>query len=65
MIARRILAGSILLACLAAHGEPPNPKIVARYKEMLAARPVEGTVLDRLWQLFLDQNRTTELIDEY
>ena len=65
MIARRILAGSILLACLAAQAEPPNPKIVERYKQMLAARPTEGTALDRLWQLFLDQNRTTELIDEY
>ena len=28
MIAGRILAGSILLASLATHGEPPNPKIV-------------------------------------
>ena len=65
MIARRILAGSILLASLAAHGEPPNPKIVERYKQMLAARPTEGTALDRLWQMFLEQNRTTELIDEY
>ena len=65
MIARRILAGFIFLAALAAQGEPPNPKIVERYKEMLAAHPAEGTALDRLWQLFLEQNRTTELIDEY
>ncbi|MEO7319013.1 MAG: tetratricopeptide repeat protein, partial [Chthoniobacteraceae bacterium] len=65
MIARRILAGSILLASLSAHGEPPNPKIVARYKEMLAAKPAEGTALDRLWQIFLDQNQTAELIAGY
>lgn len=65
MIVRRILAGSILVASLAAHAEPPNPKIVARYKEMLAAKPVEGTALDRLWQLFLDQNQTAELIASY
>ncbi len=65
MIPRRILAGSILLASLAAHGEPPNPKIVARYQEMLAAKPVEGTALDRLWQLFLEQNQTAELIASY
>ena len=65
MIARRILAGSIFLAAVAAQGEPANPKIIERYKQMLAARPTEGTALDRLWQLFLDENRTTELIEEY
>ena len=65
MIARRILAGSILVASLTAQAEPPNPKIVARYQEMLAAKPTEGTALDRLWQLFLDQNKTAELIDGY
>jgi tetratricopeptide (TPR) repeat protein len=65
MIVRRILAGSIVAACLVAQAEPVNPKIVARYKEMLAARPTEGTALDRLWKIYLDENRTNELIDEY
>ena len=65
MISRCILAGSILLASVAAHAEPPNPRIVERYKEMLAAKPAEGTALDRLWQLFLDQNQTAELIASY
>lgn len=65
MIARHLLAGSIVFASLAAMAEPPNPKIVQRYKEMLAAKPVAGTVLDRLWQLFLDQNQTAELIASY
>ena len=53
MIVRRILAGSIVAACLVAQAEPVNPKIVARYKEMLAARPTEGTALDRLWKIYL------------
>ena len=65
MIVRRILAGSIWLAALAAQAEPPNPKIVERYKQMLAAKPSEGTALDRLWQLFLEQNATAELIASY
>jgi predicted Zn-dependent protease len=65
MILRRILAGSIVAVCLVAQAEPVNPKIVARYKEMLAARPTEGTALDRLWKIYLDENRTNELIDEY
>ena len=65
MIVRRILAGSIVAACLVAQAETVNPKIVARYKEMLAARPTESTALDRLWKIYLDENRTNELIDEY
>ena len=41
MIAGRILAGSIMLACLAAHGEPPNPKIVARLTALATSMDAE------------------------
>lgn len=43
----------------------PSPKIIERYKQMLAASPVEGTALDRLWKIYADQGQTGQLLDEY
>jgi tetratricopeptide (TPR) repeat protein len=68
MRGRRFLAGSMVAICVSAgvaRGDALNPKVVERYKQMLAARPAEGTALDRLWQMFVEQNRTNELIEEY
>lgn len=63
---RRFLAGLILAASLPAWAaEPANPKIIERYKQMLAANPAEGTALERLWKIYLDQNATQGLIGEY
>lgn len=57
---------SLLLLAPGAHAEtPPSPKIVERYKQMLAANPVEGTALDRLWKIYADQGQTGQLLDEY
>lgn len=57
---------SLLLVALSAHGQAPaSPKIVERYKQMLAANPAEGTALDRLWKIYADQGQTGQLLDEY
>ncbi len=40
-------------------------RLIARYKSMLAANPVEGMALDRLWQAASDQGQTAALLDEY
>ncbi len=51
---------------LAAPGDAPvSEKVIERYKQMLAANPVEGTALDRLWKAFNDAGKTGQLIDEY
>lgn len=54
-----------LLASALAHAEPLAPKVVERYQQMLAANPVEGTALDRLWSAYSDQGKTAELLAEY
>ena len=54
-----VLAGAL------AHGEPLPPKVIERYQQMLAANPVEGTALDRLWSAFSEQGRTAELLADY
>ena len=53
------------LLCLSAfaRAEPANPKILARYKQMLAANPVEGIALERLWKSALDENQLIDGLD--
>ncbi|MEI9894291.1 MAG: hypothetical protein WDN28_10500 [Chthoniobacter sp.] len=60
-----LLFSLFLLAPGARAETPPSPKIIERYKQMLAATPVEGTALDRLWKIYSDQGQTGQLIDEY
>ena len=63
---RLLLFLSLLLLAPGARAEtPPSPKIVERYKQMLAANPVDGTALDRLWKIYADQGTTGQLLDEY
>lgn len=63
---RQPLLLSLLLVALSAHGQAPaSPKIVERYKQMLATNPAEGTALDRLWKIYADQGQTGQLLDEY
>ena len=64
MHTRRTIA-ILLLAAALAQAEPANPKIVERYKQMLATNPVEGVALDRLWKIALDEGTTERLIAEY
>jgi predicted Zn-dependent protease len=57
---------SLLLLAPGVQAETPvSPKIIERYKQMLAANPVEGTALDRLWKIYADQGQTGQLLDEY
>ncbi len=59
-----MLAISVLAASLA-FAEPVNPKIIERYKEMLAANPAEGVALERLWKAAVEGGTTDALIVEY
>src|SRR5688572_21939905 len=61
---RSTLAILLLLAAFA-QGEPPNPKIVERYKQMLAGNPVEGIALERLWNSAVEAGSTQALIAEF
>ena len=54
-----------LMLASAACAEAPSPRVVQRYKEMLAANPVEGVALDRLWKIAIEAGQTDELIAEY
>ncbi len=40
-------------------------RIAERYKAMLAANPVEGMALDRLWKSYEDRGFTGNLLDQY
>src|SRR5205823_10441696 len=63
---RRPLIFFLLLLALSARGEaPPSPKIIERYKQMLAENPTEGTALERLWKIYVDKGQTGQLLDEY
>jgi tetratricopeptide (TPR) repeat protein len=42
-----------------------NARLIERYQAMLAANPVEGLALDRLWKAAQDQGATAMLLDEY
>lgn len=59
MLATAVLAASLAFA------EPVNPRIIARYKEMLAANPAEGVALERLWKAAVEGGITDALIAEY
>jgi tetratricopeptide (TPR) repeat protein len=60
-----LLFSLLLLAPVAQAQSTPSPKIIERYKQMLAANPVEGTALDRLWKIYADQGQTGQLLDEF
>jgi hypothetical protein len=47
--------------CQRGAGEALNPKVVERCKQKFAAWPAEGTALDQLWQMFVEQNSSGSL----
>ncbi|HEX8295220.1 MAG TPA: tetratricopeptide repeat protein, partial [Chthoniobacteraceae bacterium] len=61
---RRTFA-TLLLLTAPLQAQVGSEKIVERYKQMLAASPVEGTALERLWKVYLDQGKTEQLIAEF
>lgn len=58
------LAGPSWLAPLAARAET-DPRIVERYRQMLAANPTEGTALERLWKIATAEGFADKLLEEY
>jgi tetratricopeptide (TPR) repeat protein len=64
---RVVLISAVLAAALVRDGiaEPLSPRAIERYKQVLAANPVEGTVLDRLWNAYVEAGKTAELVAEY
>jgi len=63
---RPSLLFTLLVLTLSAQGQaPPSPKVIERYKQMLAANPTEGTALDRLWKSYAEQGQTGQLLEEY
>ncbi|MEA3187863.1 MAG: hypothetical protein QOD99_1693, partial [Chthoniobacter sp.] len=56
----------VFLAGTAAFGAGPDSmRVAVRYKQILAAEPVEGMALDRLWKIAQEGSATGALIDEY
>lgn len=64
MVLRHAIAALLFLSLLAG-AETVNPRIVERYKQMLAANPAEGIALDRLWKIATDEGTADKLIAEY
>lgn len=56
---------ALLFLAAVAWGEPASPRVMERYKQMLAANPVEGVALDRLWKSAMEGGGTDKLIAEY
>jgi hypothetical protein len=52
VILRRFLIYSLSLLPTLAVAAPPSEKVIERYKQLLTAKPAEGTALDRLWQAY-------------
>ena len=61
---RRMFAAAMLVSVLA-QAEPLSPRVADRYRQMLAANPIEGIALDRLWKGALDGGTTEELLTAY
>lgn len=45
-------------------GAPTDPRIIARYQQMLAANPVEGSTLERLWAVAEKDGLKEKLLQE-
>ncbi len=54
-----------MFAAAFARAEPLSPRVTERYRQMLAANPSEGIVLDRLWKGALDGGTTEDLLAAY
>jgi len=60
----RLVAALLLLPTLAL-ADPPSPRVLERYKQMLATNPAEGIALDRLWNAAAEAGTTDQLLEEY
>ena len=53
------------MASVAGRAEPTDPRIIARYKQMLATNPTEGIAMERLWKTAVEDGSTEKLITEF
>jgi tetratricopeptide (TPR) repeat protein len=65
------MSSRLLILCLllpgvaSADGADKTARIIERYKQMLAANPVEGAALDQLWKTAQESSAAAQLLDEY
>ena len=55
----------IALASALGRAEPLDPRIAARYRQMLEANPVEGIAVERLWKAAVEDGSTEKLIASF
>jgi len=52
-------------SAVAQTGEAANQKVIERYKQILVQKPYEGSVFDRLYQLYLKGAGPEQLAADY
>lgn len=55
----------IALASALGRAEPLDPRIAARYRQMLEANPLEGIAVERLWKASVEDGSTEKLIASF
>jgi tetratricopeptide (TPR) repeat protein len=66
MTSAAVTASMMLLGgALDAADAPVSAKVLARYEQMLAANPVEGIPLERLWEASVEAGQTGQLLARY
>lgn len=53
------------MASALGRAEPLDPRILARYKQMLATNPAEGIAVERLWKAAVENGTTEKLLGEF
>lgn len=61
---RRVFT-ALAIASTLGRAEPVDPRIIARYKQLLASNPTEGIALDRLWKAAVEDGSTEKLVAEF
>ena len=56
---------ALALASALGRAETGDPRIIARYKQMLEANPSEGIAVERLWKASMEDGSTEKLIAEF
>ena len=64
MLFRRVFI-AVALASAVGRAEVSDPRIVARYKQMLESNPAEGIAVERLWKSAVEAGSTEKLIAEF
>ena len=64
MLFRRVVI-ALALASALGRAETGDPRIMARYKQMLEVNPAEGIAVERLWKASVEDGSTEKLITEF